>query len=116
MFCCLYEHMYIQATEHCTRVSDALTRSQSYDREFQRHRGPFLSSSLAPRGALGPQGEICPLEVKFTPLFTPGVNTLYCLEEWRGKQRISPQEITSPLGDKIHLRGTTSSLGVKVCP
>jgi hypothetical protein len=26
----------------------------------------------------------------FTPLFTPRVNTLYCFEEWRGKQRISP--------------------------
>jgi hypothetical protein len=41
---------------------------------------------------------------------------IYCLEEWRGGQRISPQGITSPLGDKIDLRGTTSPLGVKVFP
>jgi hypothetical protein len=26
----------------------------------------------------------------FTPSITPGVNTLYCSEEWRGEQRISP--------------------------
>jgi hypothetical protein len=28
--------------------------------------------------------------MKFPPLLPPGVNTLYCLEEWRGVQRISP--------------------------
>jgi hypothetical protein len=39
-----------------------------------------------------------------------GVNTLYCLEEWRGEQRISP------LGDTIHPWGTTSPLGSKFAP
>jgi hypothetical protein len=38
------------------------------------------------------------------------VNTLYCLEEWRGEQRISPP------GDKIHPWGTTSPLGSKFAP
>jgi hypothetical protein len=44
------------------------------------------------------------------------VITLYCLEEWRGKQRISPP------GDNFTLRGQNSPLGdyfgpgVKVCP
>jgi hypothetical protein len=73
-------------------------------------RGPFLTSPLAPRG------EICPLGGMFTLLFTPGVNTLYCLEEWRGKQTISlpgdnitPREQNSPLG-------TTSPLGPKFAP
>jgi hypothetical protein len=35
------------------------------------------------------------------------VNSLYCLEEWRGEQRISPP------GNKIHPWGTTSPLGSK---
>jgi hypothetical protein len=39
---------------------------------------------------LAPRGEIWPLRGMFTPSFTPGVTNLYCLEEWRGKQRISP--------------------------
>jgi hypothetical protein len=26
--------------------------------------------------------------LNFTPLLTPRVNTLYCVEEWRGEQRI----------------------------
>jgi hypothetical protein len=29
------------------------------------------------------------------------VNTFYELEEWRGEQRIIPQGIMSPLGDKV---------------
>jgi hypothetical protein len=45
----------------------------------------------------------------FTPSFTPGVNTFYCLEEWRGKQ--NPQGITSPQGDKIHPKGPRRSRG-----
>jgi hypothetical protein len=40
----------------------------------------------------------------------PGVNTLYCVEEWRGKHRISPS------GDNFTLRGQSSSLGAKVHP
>jgi hypothetical protein len=44
------------------------------------------------------------------------VNTLYCLEEWRGEQRISPPgDNFNPRG-KIHPWGTTSPLGVKVFP
>jgi hypothetical protein len=49
---------------------------------------------------LAPRGEICPLG-ECSPLCSPpGVTTLYCLEEWRDKQRISP------LGDKIHPWGS----------
>jgi hypothetical protein len=40
----------------------------------------------------------------------PGVNTLDCLEEWRGKQRISPP------GDKLYPWGITSPLGSKFAP
>jgi hypothetical protein len=44
------------------------------------------------------------------------VNTLYCVEEWRGEQRISPpQEITSTPGDKFHPYWTTP-LGSKFPP
>jgi hypothetical protein len=40
--------------------------------------------------------------------------TLYCLEEWRGKQEnIPPQRITSPPGDKIHPWGRPSPPGSK---
>jgi hypothetical protein len=59
----------------------------------------------------------------------PGVNTLYCFEEWRGEQRISPPGYnftpggqSALLGDNFapggQLRswGTTSLLGDKVCP
>jgi hypothetical protein len=38
------------------------------------------------------------------------VNTLYCLEEWSGKQRFSPPE------DKYHPWDTTSPLGSKFAP
>jgi hypothetical protein len=38
------------------------------------------------------------------------VNTLYCLEEWRGKQRISPP------GDNFTPRGQNSPLGDKFTP
>jgi hypothetical protein len=41
------------------------------------------------------------------------VNTLYYLDEWRGKQRISPQWTKFIPGDKIHPWGTTLSLGSK---
>jgi hypothetical protein len=36
------------------------------------------------------------------------VNTLYCLEEWRDEQKISPP------GDKIHPRGQSLPLGAKL--
>jgi hypothetical protein len=77
--------------------------------------GPFLTSPLAPRGEIFPPG------VMFTPLFNPGVNTLYCLEEWRGEQRISPPEDNftprgqnSPPGDNIAPGGQSLSLGAKL--
>jgi hypothetical protein len=40
----------------------------------------------------------------------PGVNTLYCLEEWRGKQRISPP------GENVTPRGQNSPLGNNFAP
>jgi hypothetical protein len=71
--------------------------------EGDRARGEFLTSPLAPRD------EICPLGEMFTPLCSPpGVNTLYCLEEWRGEQRISPpgENFTlHPWGQSFPLRG-----------
>jgi hypothetical protein len=67
---------------------------------------------------LAPRDEICPLGGMFTPSFTPRVNTLYCLEEWRAKREFHPQGIISypAPGDKIHLWGTTSALGTKFAP
>jgi hypothetical protein len=44
------------------------------------------------------------------------VNTLYCLEEWRGEQRISPPGDNFTPGDKIHPWGTTLPLGAKFSP
>jgi hypothetical protein len=45
------------------------------------------------------------------------VTTIYCFEEWRGEQRISPPGVnfTAP-GDKVHHGGTTSPLGSKFVP
>jgi hypothetical protein len=44
------------------------------------------------------------------------VNTLYCLEEWRGEQRISPPgDNFTPRGQNSPL-GTTSPLGSKFAP
>jgi hypothetical protein len=70
--------------------------------EVYEARGPFLTLPLSPRG------EIRPLEGMFTPSFTPGVNTLYSLEEWSGEQRISPP------GDKIPPWGQSLPLGAKL--
>jgi hypothetical protein len=44
------------------------------------------------------------------------VNTLYCLEEWRGKQRISPPGDNFTPRGQTHPWGTTSPLGVKFTP
>jgi hypothetical protein len=65
----------------------------------------------------GPQGwNLSPRGNEYPFVHTPpGVNTLYCLEEWRVEQRISPQGIASPPRDKIHPWGTASPLRVKVC-
>jgi hypothetical protein len=66
---------------------------------------------MAPRGwTLAPRGKCSPLR---SP---PGVNTLYSLEEWRGEQRISPQGITSPLGDKFTPGGQLRPWGSKFAP
>jgi hypothetical protein len=58
-----------------------------------------LGVNLAHRGELCPLGECSPL------CSPPGVNTLYCLEEWRAEQRISPP------GDNLTPRGQDSFLG-----
>jgi hypothetical protein len=80
---------------------------------------PVFNNMFAPQGwslALGVnlahRGELCLIGGMFTLLFTPGENTLYCLEEWTGEQRISP------LGDNFTpmYRGQSSLLEVKVCP
>jgi hypothetical protein len=75
-----------------------------------QERTPPLGVNFAPRGEILPQGGM------FSPLFTPGVNTLYVLEEWRGKQWISPpggnftpRGQNSPLGDNF-------APGGQVCP
>jgi hypothetical protein len=44
------------------------------------------------------------------PVFTPSFTPLYCLEEWRGEQRISP------LGDNFTPRGQSSLLGDNFAP
>jgi hypothetical protein len=56
-----------------------------------------------------------------SPRDSPGVNTLYCLEESRGEQRISPpgdnfapRGQNSPLGDKFAPGGQSLPLGVKL--
>jgi hypothetical protein len=68
-----------------------------------RRQRPVKKTWFAPRGELGPRSEICPLYC--SPLRSPsGVNTIYCLEKWCGKQRISP------LGDKFTPRGQNSPL------
>jgi hypothetical protein len=112
--------------------------STSYnEQKFRATRGPFLTSPLAPRGELGPQGwNLSPRGEVYPFVHPPGVNTLYCLEEWRDEQRISPPGVNtlycleewrgkqriSPPGDnftprgQIHPWGTTSPLGVKVFP
>jgi hypothetical protein len=44
------------------------------------------------------------------------MNTFYCLEEWRGKQRVSTEGTTSHLEDKVYPWGPTSPLEVKFRP
>jgi hypothetical protein len=56
----------------------------------------------------GPQGCISPLGAP------PGVNTIYCLKEWRGEQRISPPGDKFTPGWQIHPWGQSLPLGVKL--
>jgi hypothetical protein len=64
----------------------------------------------------GPSGELCPLGGMFTPSFTPrGEHSLF-FKELRGKQIISPRGNNFTPGGQLHPWGTTSPLGVKVCP
>jgi hypothetical protein len=69
------------------------------------NRGPFLTSPLAFRGKLHPLGWNLSPRGNVHPFVHPH----YCVQEWRGEQRIFPQGTTSPLGD-------TLTPGVKVCP
>jgi hypothetical protein len=93
-----------------------------WDREKHGRPTPFreraiLNFTPCPRGwtwhpgvKFVPQGECSP---HCSP---PGVNTLYCLEEWRGEQRISPlRDNFTPSGKNSHL-GDNFSPGVKICP
>jgi hypothetical protein len=59
---------------------------------------------------LSPRGEVHPF------VHPPRVNTLYCLEEWRGEQRISPPGDNFTHRGQIHPWWTTSPLGDKVFP
>jgi hypothetical protein len=58
---------------------------------FTRKHSP-ISNNL---GVLFPREEYSPIR---SP---PGLNIISCSEEWRGKQRISPQGIISLLGDNF---------------
>jgi hypothetical protein len=88
-------HWYIHKV--CTYICNALRDILNFTPGPQGQTSP-LGLNLAPRG------EICPLGGIFTPL---SVNTLYCLEEWRGEQRISPRgDNLTPRG-QIHPWGTT---------
>jgi hypothetical protein len=72
---------------------------------------PGPQGRTSPLGvSLVPTGETCPQGGMFTPLFTQGVNTLDCLEEWRNEHR------NSPLGDNFTPRGQISPLGNNFTP
>jgi hypothetical protein len=85
--------------------------------------GPFLTSPLAPRG------DICPLGVKFTPLFTPRSEHSVLFRRMEVQKEISPPRdnftprgLIHPPRDNftprglIHPWGTTSPLGVNFTP
>jgi hypothetical protein len=86
-----------------------------------RHRRPgcqiFLGTTyqnFCPLGWTFPQGVNFVTYGECSPLRSPpGVNTLYCLEEQRGEQRISPPGDNFTARVKIHPLGTTSPLGSK---
>jgi hypothetical protein len=80
--------------------------------------GQFLTALVVLQGwTLSSRGELCPQGVLLTPSLTPVVNTLLCLEEWRGKQRvfISGWNFT-PLGENFTPWVETSPPRIKLHP
>jgi hypothetical protein len=81
---------------------------------FQR---VILNFTPGPQGTnFTPRGELCPLG-KCSPLRSPpGVNTHYCLEEWRGEQRISPpgDNFTPGPRGQLRPRGQSLPLGARM--
>jgi hypothetical protein len=67
------------------------------------HESSFKQNEFAPRGDFGPRGLIPSCNVH--TFVHPRVNTLYCLEEWRGEQRVFTPAVV-----------TTSTRWVKVHP
>jgi hypothetical protein len=75
----------------------------------------ILNFPPGPQGwTLSPRGELCPLG-ECLPLHSPpGVNTLYCLVEWRGEQWIlHPGDNFTP-GDNFAPGGQSLPLGAKL--
>jgi hypothetical protein len=68
---------------------------------------PFNNMSMPPGVIFVPLGEYSPL---CSPPMYIGLNTLHCLEEWRGEQ-----SIFTPTG-QLHTNGTTSPLGDNLAP
>jgi hypothetical protein len=67
---------------------DIVEEYARYNVLFQRP--VFNNTSLPPGVNLAPRGELCLLPSgMFAPSFTPGVNTLYSLEERRGDRGFS---------------------------
>jgi hypothetical protein len=64
-------------------VVDVVCNFSSAKTTRRLHRPMFGNISWPPgaKFSLSPKGELCPLRGLFTPSFTPGLNTLYCLEE-----------------------------------
>jgi hypothetical protein len=95
----------------CHEAMTTLRTMTTPEASFKQHGLP-PGLKFAPRGELGPTGwTLSPTYGECSPFCSPaGMNTLHCLEEWRGKQRISL------LGDKVHSWGTTSPLGSKFAP
>jgi hypothetical protein len=72
--------------------------------------------NFTPRGELGLQGWNLYPRGNVHPFFTLRGEHSLLFRRKRGDQRISPQGITSPLGDEIHPWGTTSPLESKFAP
>jgi hypothetical protein len=93
-------------------VSESVTepkKGQETEGHSELHPGP-QGWNLFPRG-----------NVRLPLRLLPGVNTIYCSEEWRDDQRISPpgdnfthRGLNLPLGDNIAPGGQSLPLGVKL--